>query len=143
MGLLRRESGFSIASLVPGRKGDGKAEDGQRELVEVSSRPGSIRSIYVNEDAGVGGTEDESEESDDDEDGDDEEEESEEAEHAHDARSIRSFESMMSGGSGRARKKKLGALSRKSLTDRLAQVPGLSRLSGTDAHKVCIYLFMH
>ncbi|KAG1767533.1 hypothetical protein EDD22DRAFT_875284 [Suillus occidentalis] len=136
MGLLRRESGFSIASLVPGRKGDGKAEDGQRELVEVSSRPASIRSIYVNEDAGVGGTEDEIEESDDDdEDGDDEEEESEEAEHAHDARSIRSFESMMSGSSGRARKKKLGALSRKSLTDRLAQVPGLSRLSGTDAHK--------
>lgn len=136
MGLLRRESGFSIASLVPGRKGDGKAEDGQRELVEVSSRPGSIRSIYVNEDAGVGGTEDESEESDDDEDGDDEEEESEEAEHAYDARSIRSFESMMSGGSGRIRKKKkLGALSRKSLTDRLAQVPGLSRLSGTDTHK--------
>lgn len=137
MGLLRRESGFSIASLVPGRKGDGKGEDGQRELVEVSSRPGSIRSIYMNEDVAVGGTEDESEESDDDEeDGEDEEEESEEEEHAHDARSIRSFESMMSGNSGRARKKKkLSALSRKSLTDRLAQVPGLSRLSGTDTHK--------
>ncbi|KAG1730216.1 hypothetical protein EDB19DRAFT_2011974 [Suillus lakei] len=138
MGLLRRESGFSIASLVPGRKGDGKGEDGQRELVEVASRPGSIRSIYVNEDVGVGGTEDESEESDEEEeDGDEEEEESEEEEHAHDARSIRSFESMMSGNSGGARKKKkkLAALSRKSLTDRLAQVPGLSRLSGTDAHK--------
>jgi hypothetical protein len=145
MGLLRRESGFSIASLVPGRKGDGKGEDGQRELVEVSSRPGSIRSIYMNEDVAVGGTEDESEESDDDEeDGEDEEEESEEEEHAHDARSIRSFESMMSGNSGRARKKKkLSALSRKSLTDRLAQVPGLSRLSGTDTHKVCLYLFTH
>ncbi|KAG1730214.1 hypothetical protein EDB19DRAFT_1741313 [Suillus lakei] len=137
MGLLRRESGFSIASLVPGRKGDGKGEDGQREFVEVASRPGSIRSIYVNEDVGVGGTEDESEESDEEEDGDEEEEESEEEEHAHDARSIRSFESMMSGNSGGARKKKkkLAALSRKSLTDRLAQVPGLSRLSGTDAHK--------
>jgi len=130
---------------VPGRKGDGKGEDGQRELVEVSSRPGSIRSIYMNEDVAVGGTEDESEESDDDEeDGEDEEEESEEEEHAHDARSIRSFESMMSGNSGRARKKKkLSALSRKSLTDRLAQVPGLSRLSGTDTHKVCLYLFTH
>ncbi|KAG1817291.1 uncharacterized protein BJ212DRAFT_1480525 [Suillus subaureus] len=138
MGLLRRESGFSIASLVPGRKGDGKGEDGQRELVEVSSRPGSISSIYMNEDVGVGGTEDESEESDEEEeDGEDEEEEeSEEEEHAHDARSIRSFESMMSGNSGRARKKKkLAALSRRSLTDRLAQVPGLSRLSGTDTHK--------
>ncbi|KAG1841241.1 hypothetical protein DFJ58DRAFT_77051 [Suillus subalutaceus] len=141
MGLLRRESGFSIASLVPGRKGDGKGEDGQRELVEVSSRPGSIRSIYMNEDVGVGGTEDENEESDEEEeeeeeDGEDEEEESEEEEHARDARSIRSFESMMSGNSGTARKKKkLSALSRKSLTDRLAQVPGLSRLSGTDGHK--------
>lgn len=136
MGLLRRESGFSIASLVPGRKGDGKVEDGQRELVEVSSRPGSIRSIYVNEDGVVGGTEDESEESDEEEDGEDEEEESEEEEHTHDVRSIRSFESMMSGNSGKARKKKkLSALSRKSLTDRLAQVPGLSRLSGTDTHK--------
>lgn len=137
MGLLRRESGFSIASLVPGRKGDGKGEDGQRELVEVSSsRPGSIRSTYVNEDAE--GKEDESEESDDDdsEDEDEDEDESEEQEHAHDARSIRSFESMMSGNSGKVRKKKkLAALSRKSLTDRLAQVPGLARLSGTDAHK--------
>ncbi|KAG2136104.1 uncharacterized protein EDB93DRAFT_1254091 [Suillus bovinus] len=138
MGLLRRESGFSIASLVPGRKGEGKGEDGQRELVEVSSRPGSIRSIYVNEDVGVGRTEDESEESDesDDDEEDNEEEESEE-EHAHDAKSIRSFESMMSGSSEgtRKKKKKLASLSRKSLTDRLAQVPGLSRLSGTDAHK--------
>ncbi|KAG1806017.1 hypothetical protein EV424DRAFT_1428717 [Suillus variegatus] len=142
MGLLRRESGFSIASLVPGRKGDGKGEgeDGQRELVAVSSRPGSIHSIYVNEDMGVEGTEDESEASDDDEeDGEEEEDEdeSEEEEHAHDAKSIRSFESMMSGNSGKARKKKrkLASLSRKSLTDRLAQVPGLSRLSGTDTHK--------
>lgn len=137
MGLLRRESGFSITSLVPGRKGDGKGEDGQRELVEVSSRPGSIRSTYVNED--VEGKEDESEESDDDndeEDSEDEEDKSEEEEHAHDARSIRSFESMMSGNSRKVRKKKkLAALSRKSLTDRLAQVPGLARLSGTDAHK--------
>lgn len=150
MGLLRRESGFSIASLVPGRKGDGKGEgeDGQRELVAVSSRPGSIHSIYVNEDMGVEGTEDESEASDDDEeDGEEEEDEdeSEEEEHAHDAKSIRSFESMMSGNSGKARKKKrkLASLSRKSLTDRLAQVPGLSRLSGTDTHKVCLCLFMH
>ncbi|KAG2113693.1 hypothetical protein DEU56DRAFT_905411 [Suillus clintonianus] len=138
MGLLRRESGFSIASLVPGRKGEGKGEEGQRELVDVSSRPGSIRSIYVNQDVGVDGTEEESDESDDDDDEEGEEEdESEEEEHAPDARSIRSFESMLSGDSGRARKKKkkLAGLSRKSLTDRLAQVPGLSRLSGTDPHK--------
>ncbi|KAG2052918.1 hypothetical protein BDR06DRAFT_989903 [Suillus hirtellus] len=141
MGLLRRESGFSIASLVPGRKGDGKGEgeDGQRELVAVSSRPGSIHSIYVNEDVGVEETEDESEASDEEEeDGEEDEDEDEsEEEHVHDAKSIRSFESMMSGNSGKARKKKrkLSSLSRKSLTDRLAQVPGLSRLSGTDIHK--------
>ncbi|KAG0701109.1 hypothetical protein DFH29DRAFT_580744 [Suillus ampliporus] len=139
MGLLRRESGFSIASLVPGRekpKGDGK-EEGQRELVEVASRPGSIHSIYVNDAVDVEGTEEESEESEEGGDeGDEEEEESEEEEHAHDARSIRSFESMMSGNSGKARKKKrFAAMGRRSLTDRLAQVPGLSRLSGADAHK--------
>ncbi|OJA12648.1 hypothetical protein AZE42_07958 [Rhizopogon vesiculosus] len=148
MGLLRRESGFSIASLVPGRekpreKGEGKKEEGQRELVEVSSRPGSIRSIYAGEEEVAERTEEESEESEDDEDDEgqeeeDESDEEEEEEPAHDARSIRSFESMMSGQSQRVRKKKkkkFALTGRKSLTDRLAQVPGLSRLSGTDAHK--------
>ncbi|KAG2343770.1 hypothetical protein BDR05DRAFT_999692 [Suillus weaverae] len=96
MGPLRRECGFSIASLVRGREGDG-VDDGQRELVEVASCPSSIPAIYVNEDGGVGGTEDESEES-----GEDEEEESEGEEHAHDARSIQSLESVMGGNSGKA-----------------------------------------
>jgi hypothetical protein len=53
MGLLRRESGISIARLVTGREKPKDKGDGQRELVEVSSRPGSICSNYVNEeDAG-------------------------------------------------------------------------------------------
>ena len=53
MGLLRWESGFSIASLVPGREKSKEQGEGQRELVEVSSRSGSIRLNYVNEeDAG-------------------------------------------------------------------------------------------
>jgi len=39
--------------LVPGREKPKEQAEGQRELVEVSSRPGSIRSNYVNEeDAG-------------------------------------------------------------------------------------------
>jgi len=146
MGLLRRESGFSIASLVSGREkprergeGDGKVE-GQRELVEVSSRPGSIHSIYVNEEVErTGESEESGDDGQEDEDGEDEDEDEDTSngeEPAHDARSIRSFESMMSGQSQRARKKKLAATGRKSLTDRLAQVPGLSRLSGTDVHKV-------
>ena len=137
MGLLRRESGFSIASLVPGREKPKEQGEGQRELVEVSSRPGSIRSNYVNEEDGPDKTEEESEESEEDEDSGEEEEESdEEEEPTHDARSIRSFEIMMTGQSQRVRKKKRFATGRKSLTDRLAQVPGLSRLSGMDAHKV-------
>ncbi|KAG2108990.1 uncharacterized protein F5147DRAFT_652568 [Suillus discolor] len=35
MGLLKQESGFLIASLVPGMKGNGKGEDGQGEPVEL------------------------------------------------------------------------------------------------------------
>lgn len=139
MGLLRRESGFSISSLVPGRdkpreKGEGEGTEGQRELVEVLSRPGSIRSIYANEEAAAESTE-ESEESEEGDESQDEEEESDE-EPAHDGRSIRSFESMMGGQKQRARKKKRFSVGRKSLTDRLSQVPGLSRLSSTDVHQV-------
>jgi len=53
MWLLWWESGFSIASLVPGREKPKEQAGGQRELVDVSSRPGSMRSNYVNEeDAG-------------------------------------------------------------------------------------------
>ncbi|KAI0272391.1 hypothetical protein BC834DRAFT_856516 [Gloeopeniophorella convolvens] len=126
-GLLRRESGFSIASLAasfPGRErarsfastvGTTAEESGQM-LVEVSSRPASVRGGSAYGSDVEGSTGEESQEDDDEEDYDD-------GDDRHDTRSIRSFESMM----GRATRKRRP---RKSLTDRLASMPGLSRLSG-------------
>ncbi|KAI0063996.1 hypothetical protein BV25DRAFT_1823488 [Artomyces pyxidatus] len=127
-GLLRRESGFSIASLaasLPGREraksfastiGTTVEESGQM-MVEVSSRPGSVRSAYASDaDGSTGDDSDEGDEEDD--------EEYDEEDERHDARSIRSFESMMN-----KKGKKRQNRSRKSLTDRLASMPGLSRLS--------------
>ncbi|KAH9921737.1 uncharacterized protein BXZ73DRAFT_51674 [Epithele typhae] len=130
-GLLRRDTGFSIASIaasLPGRaKTPAPGEEGQ-QMVDVPSRPGSSRSM------GPGGEEEEDEESEDGEEDDDDDEYEEED--GHDARSIRSFESMMSRRSRQARRRKstgaasgTGASGRKSLADRLASVPGLGRLS--------------
>ncbi|GJE90337.1 vacuolar sorting protein 9 (VPS9) domain-containing protein [Phanerochaete sordida] len=131
--LLRRDTAFSIASLaasLPGASIRSKTpvlshEEAGQQLVEVPSRPASIRSTRA-----PSSSEDDSE--DEDEEGDDEEEEE------HDARSIRSFESMMSSRSrDRRRRKKIAnanAHGRKSLADRLASVPGLARLSGGAAH---------
>ncbi len=125
-GLLRRESGFSIASLaasLPGRDrpksfasttGSTGEESGQM-MVDVSSRPGSVRSMYGSE---AGSSEDDESQEDDEDD-----EEQEREDERHDARSIRSFESMM-GRAGRRRR------ARKSLSDRLASMPGLARFSG-------------
>ncbi|KAI0796140.1 hypothetical protein C8Q75DRAFT_745384 [Abortiporus biennis] len=119
-GLLRRDTGFSIASLaasLPGAVGRAKKdEESGQQLMEVPSRPGSSRSIRV-EDA----TPSSSEASDDEEDDDDEEEE------GYDTRSIRSFESMMSGKNNKRGKR--AASGRKSITDRLASMPGLSGLA--------------
>ena len=98
-------------------------------MMEVPSRPGSSRSMRADE---VSQSEESSE------DGDEEEEYDEEEE--HDARSIRSFESMMSQRSRQARRRKTTSGGRKSIADRLASVPGLSRLSqgqGDGAAKVC------
>ena len=116
LGLLRRETGFSIAGLTsalpvgPGRaRGQGHAEEqGQRELVEVPSRPPSLRSqSHRSEHEGSGS--EETEESSE-EDGGEEEREDGEAEEGeegegedgegqvHDTRSIKSFESMLSSG---------------------------------------------
>jgi hypothetical protein len=128
-GLLRRESGFSIASLaasLPGRdrgRSVGSAtaprhDEGGQMMVEVSSRPGSVHSAYMSDDAASESERDEDDEDeDDDDDGDDDEK--------GDGRSIRSFESMMKKG-----RKKRDISSRKSLSDRLASMPGLSRLAG-------------
>jgi len=123
-GLLRRESGFSIASLaasLPGRDrarsfasttGTSAEESGQM-MVDVSSRPGSVRSAYGSD----------GESSADGDSQDDEEDDEEQDDERHDGRSIRSFESMM----GRATRRRRP---RKSLSDRLASMPGLARLSG-------------
>ncbi|TFY80583.1 hypothetical protein EWM64_g3431 [Hericium alpestre] len=128
-GLLRRESAFSIASLtasLPGREraksiiSTAAAEESGQMMIEVSSRPGSIRSSFLS-DAEAS----EMDASEDDE-GEEEEEEEYEDDASHgDARSIRSFENMMKDKRRRSNK------GRKSLTDRLASMPGLSRLSHT------------
>lgn len=134
-GLLRRESGFSIASLAASLPGAGRdrsrsiakpTDEGGQQMIEVSSRPGSRHSMHV---AVSDDSEDEEKSADEEE----SEEEEEEEDGQHDARSIRSFESMMS-----SRKKAVG---RKSLSDRLASMPGLGRLaqSGTsDTLKVSV-----
>jgi hypothetical protein len=126
-GLLRRESGFSIASLAAslpvGRDRSRSfasttgttAEESGQMMVDVSSRPGSVRSIYGSDAESNGDENSQENESD--------EEEEESIDDRHDTRSIRSFENMM----GRATRRRRP---RKSLTDRLASMPGLARLSG-------------
>lgn len=146
-GLLRRDSGFSIAglSLVGSHKGG--AERGEEELLEVS-RPGSVRSTGNADDTSSEEEDEEGEEGDDVE-GDEDEEEEEESDvggYGGDTRSIRSFESMMSRSSGKKRKRRKKtrmfqkedgpAGPRKSLTDRLARVS-----SGFASLKVC-FLFL-
>lgn len=127
--LLRRDTAFSIASLAASLPGTGmraktpvqRDEESGQQLVEVPSRPASIRSMRAPSS------------SEEDSDEEDEEEEYEEEEE-HDTRSIRSFESMMSSRSRERRRKKVAranANARKSIADRLASVPGLGRLSGS------------
>ena len=127
-GLLRRESAFSIASLaasLPRGRDRARslasttgtmAEESGQMMVDVSSRPGSVRSVYGSD--AESSTDDDSQE----DDGDDDEQERD-VDDRPDARSIRSFESMM-GRTARRRR------TRKSLSDRLASMPGLSRYSG-------------
>ncbi|KAI0072635.1 hypothetical protein K474DRAFT_1604721 [Panus rudis PR-1116 ss-1] len=149
-GLLRRDTGFSIATLaaslpasLPGSKPKKDEESGQ-QLVEVPSRPASSRSIRVEDPTSseASGSEEEDE---DDEDGEEEEEEE-----VYDTRSIRSFESMMSSRSTKKTRRKKhmaagpGGVGRKSITDRLASVPGLSRLSQNhESNKVSSYEQQH
>lgn len=143
LGLLRKESGFSIASLaasLPGSKERAKSalgEEAGQQLINVSSKPGSTKSGITDEEGQTSDSDDGS----GDEEGEEEDEENEMAgvgvgaevdTAGHDARSIRSFESMMSA-SARDRK---DARARKSLSDRLAHMPGLSKLSQSEALKV-------
>lgn len=145
-GLLRRDTGFSIASLAASLPGSARAkpagqdEESGQQLIEVPSRPGSRRqSVASTKEGGLDLVESSSEASDDDEDEDEEDEEGE-----YDSRSIRSFESMMSSRS-KSRQRPKSNSGRKSLTDRLASMPGLSRLSHSqpqDASKVCMRYFI-
>jgi len=150
-GLLRRESGFSIASLAASlpiagrsRSAAGNAEEAGQQMISVS-KPASLKSNRSSLKIRMGGGSEEQEnasDDDDDDDGDDEEsvssdEESEEGGNVQDAaesgknlsrevRSIRSFESMLS--VSREKKKGLGA-PRKSLSDRLASMSALAASS--------------
>jgi hypothetical protein len=162
LGLLRRDTGFSIASLtaaLPGGPGKPKSqshpeEEGQRELVEVSPRPPSFRSGHEGSGSETeGSSEEDSEESEgeegDGEEGEDEGKEGEgeqEEEEVHDTKSIKSFESMLS--SGRTKRKKRATPSsapgssrrRKQLTDLTDRfthgVAGMSRrVQGGDAQR--------
>lgn len=129
-GLLRRESGFSIASLaasLPRPRERSKsvashAEEGQ-EMIE--SRPGSIRDVHVGDAAA---SEDEISE----EGGSSEESDQEGG--AHDTKSIRSFESMMS------LSKKADKKDRMSLTDRLASMSRRSRAGGNSQSEHTAYV---
>lgn len=171
--VLRRETGFSIAGLtvaLPGGHNKAKSqsypEEGQRELVEVSSRPPSLRSHRSGRDEeGSGETVGSSEEEEEgsvqgsgDEEGaedgreaseaENEGEGEEEEEEVHDTRSIKSFESMLS--SGRTKHKTNAVTSSASapsgrrkrltdLTDRLTHgMAGMSRRvqGGDAAHRV-------
>jgi len=165
LNLLRRETGFSIAGLtaaLPGGPGKPRnqhpEEEGQRELVEVSLRPPSVRSHKSGHESGSEETEEEEEEgSEGESDGEEEtgEEEEDKEEEVHDTRSIKSFESMLSG--GRTRHKNASAntappssasphgSSRRrkrltSLTDRLTHgMAGMSRrVQGGDVQRVSI-----
>ena len=153
LGLLRRDSGFSIASLaaslpIAGRSrlggGGGGGEEVGQQMISVA-RPGSRSSskIMVNK---------HEDESDDDEDEDEDEgdgesasskEESEDDEEnkaensgvesekvlSGDARSIRSFESMLS--ASKERKGYQQQQPRKTLSDRLASVSALAKVCET------------
>lgn len=154
LGLLRRESGFSIASIaaslpIPSRKPMTGAEEAGQQLVSVS-RPGSVRSRRSSLKVQVDGEESQEEEDVDpyahDSEATGDEEEGGEADEdvddglsvgGGDTRSIRSFEAMMSTSKGKKvkvrpkGKNSPGRGTRKSLSDRLANV---SALAGS---KVC------
>lgn len=157
-GLLRRESGFSIASLAASlpiagrsRSNTNTGEESGQQLITVS-RPSSIRSRASLRVKLRGGDESQDEVSDHDSESvaSDEEEESEAGEEdgdvegeegvggqsvgTGDARSIRSFESMLSA----SKEKSKMSRARKSLSDRLASV---SALAGRKVRLAC-FLFL-
>ena len=135
LGLLKRETGFSIATLAAAlpitrqrsNQSTTTADESGQQMTEVS-RPSSRTSRHSRIDGTGEDTHESSEESEVDSAEGAEEEDDEE----HDTRSIKSFESMMS---QRKRRRKKAATGRKSLADRLANVPGLQKLSHTLEHR--------
>lgn len=127
-GLLKRETGFSIATLAAAlpmarqrsNQSSTTADESGQQMTEVSRS-----SSRMSKHSRVDGTEDDSHESSEDSEANSEEEEGDEENEEHDRRSIKSFESMMS---QRKRRRRKAATGRKSLADRLANVPGLQRL---------------
>jgi len=133
IGLLRRASGFSIATVAASLPGSHKErsatplhpEEGQ-QLKEVSSRPNSIRE----------GESDEEGSDYEDEEGSEEDEEDELAgplDVRSDTRSVRSFSSMMSSASRDQKKGRKANKGRKSLADRLATMSGLAKAANTSS----------
>jgi hypothetical protein len=131
LGLLRRESGFSIAGFTASLPGQGRVktvgnteDDGQRELVQVASRPPSLK----NGDEAASESEETAESHGEDggEDG------------AYDARSIKSFESMLSG--VKTKRKILETQGRKTLTGRLTDMSRLSGRTQSDVLQVLSFI---
>jgi len=128
-GLLRKESGFSIANLAASLPGARPKSSGTQQLAltegqqmtEVSARPASRAGDDARESSSDESAESSGEESDDD------------MEEGYDTRSIKSFESMMS--ERKKQRKKVIPGGRKTLADRLASVPGLARLSSSHDNK--------
>ncbi|CAE6454953.1 unnamed protein product [Rhizoctonia solani] len=129
-GLLRRGTGFSIASVTASLPAVGRStsradpdaipQEGQ-QLIEVPSRPGSLRSVRTgNSDESSGSTATSSGSEDD---SDDEAVSDDEGTRGGDTRSVRSFSSMLSRGSKDDRR------DRPSLQDRLANMSNLSKFS--------------
>lgn len=134
--ILRRESGFSIASLAASlpigsrarSSSTGEEETGQ-QLITVS-RPTSLRSKTSWQNRGDGDEDESQDEDDESESAATGEEESDEAaaevvSAAGDARSIRSFENMLSAGKEQGKNKKI-VRPRKSISDRLASVSAVA-----------------
>jgi hypothetical protein len=134
-GLLRRGSGFSIASVTANLPTVGRStprvapvddipQEGQ-QLLEVSSRPGSLKDVQLGDSDVSGGSSEESSGSSegDDSSNDQEASDDDEGTRGGDARSVRSFSSMLSRASRDDRR------DRPSLQDRLANMSTLSRYS--------------
>jgi hypothetical protein len=145
-GLLSRgDGGFSIASIaasLPGRDklggvGKSETEEAGRQLLPVPSSR-ALGEVVIGGLPGAAGDVHHAAEGEGDEAGNGQDEEGYEGSPpAHDSRSIRSFESMMRRERERDKKDKkgpAGGLARKTLSERLALAPGLSKSGAVGYH---------